>query len=797
MKLSKQQFIQDYKEHYQSVYSDTIDNGFDIQYYYALGSLLRSYISKPWNRTRDRYEGQDVKQVYYFSIEFLPGKFLRQSAYNLGILEVVKEGLKDLGLHFDEIAQAEAEPAIGNGGLGRLAACYLDSGASLALPLHGNGIRYRYGLFQQRFVDGYQVELPDDWLRNNMPWEIRNIGKSVRVRLGGNVWLREDGVGGLEPVYEEATEILAVPYDYPMIGFQNDTVNDLRLWSAEVNPEQDRPYATEELKVINNITSNLYPDDSTPEGKELRLIQEYFFVSAGVQSIFNEYRKKKLKRSMIPERIAIQINDTHPSLVIPELMRILLDEEKLSWDRAWSITQKTVAYTNHTVLREAMETWPVDMMKRIAPRMYQIIETINNKYIEENIDTYGHQLVYSTSIIKDGQIHMANLSIIGSYSVNGVANLHTDILIEDTLNDFYEMAPHKFNNKNNGITPRRFVYASNPSLTQLISKNIGNQWISDPEEIKVLKAKIGDKEVLKQLAQVKKENKEYLAKYIKENQGIEVNTDAMFDVLIKRLHAYKRQHMQMLHIIDRYLELKATPDLDLSPRVFIFGAKAAPSYKFAKEVIKIINELANLINNDSDVNDKLQVVFLENYSVSVAEKVIPAADLSEQISLAGKEASGTGNMKMMFNGALTIGTMDGANVEIYKNVGLENMFIFGMDRHEVKVLNQEGNYHSRELYENNERLQRALNALIDRTIPNIQSEGQEVFNHLVKYNDEYYALKDFDSYIQAQKRADELYQDKENWYRKSLINIASAGHFSSDYAVDRYAKEIWKVRPVK
>lgn len=796
MNLNKERFKSDYVKQFSNMYSYKLEEGTAEQQFNALGTLIRSYVSEYWIEKRANYLENKEKQVYYFSLEFLPGRFLKTNASNAGFLDTIKEGVEELGLDFDKIAGGEADPAIGNGGLGRLASCFMDAGASLGLPLHGNGIRYRYGLFQQKFVDGYQVELPDNWLRHNNPWEVRNFKSAVTVRFGGNVYMREDGLGGFEPVYENTDNILAVPYDTPMIGYNLATINNMRLWSAEIPPEEEGRFVTEEHRdSVKQITEVLYPDDSDYEGQVLRLKQEYFFVSAGVQTIFKQYRRYNLPRKRMPEKIAIHINDTHPTLVIPEMMRILLDEEKLTWEQAWEITTKTCAYTNHTVLREAMETWPIDMVRNLIPRIYQIIEEIDRRYVEQNTPIYGNTLTQSTRPIQDGRVHMANLSIIGSHSVNGVASLHTEILVEDVLSDFYEMTPHKFNNKTNGISQRRFMHVANPDLTNLISEYIGEDWKTNPAEMKVFLAYQNDKEVLDKLAAVKKKDKEALAAFIKERNGIEVNTDAIFDVLIKRLHAYKRQHLQLLHIIDRYLYIKDNPKADIQPRVFIFGAKAAPGYEFAKHVIKVINEVANVVNNDPDCKDKLQVVFIENYGVSIAEKIIPAAEISEQISLAGKEASGTGNMKMMINGALTMGTLDGANVEIHSYVGDENMFLFGLRREEVDELNRNHSYNSRELYESDERINRVVNTLIDGTFPNIEIEGRSIFDHLVTYNDEYYALKDFHSFVEAHQKADKLYQDKYQWNRKSLINIANSGPFSADYTVQRYADEIWRAAP--
>ncbi|WP_027107976.1 glycogen/starch/alpha-glucan phosphorylase [Lacticigenium naphthae] len=798
MTLTVKQFKRDYKKTFENIYAFDFKDGSIEQQYFALGHLVRNYLADEWSQSRHHYIESKAKQVFYFSMEFLPGRQLKSNLYNMDILETVKEGLKGLEIEFEEVENAEVDPALGNGGLGRLASCFMDSLASLGLPGHGNGIRYRYGLFRQKFVDGYQVELPENWLRNGNVWEIRNMNSAVTVRFGGNVWVEPDGNGNFIPFYENTENILAVPYDTPMVGYKNITINNMRLWSAEVPPEEEEQYQTiESAEKIKGITEVLYPDDSNYEGRLLRLKQEYFMVSAGVQSIIQQFYKYNIPRHQLPEKIAIHINDTHPALVVPELMRILLDEEHLSWEKAWEITKKTCSYTNHTILKEAMEKWPVDMVKSLLPRMYQIIEAINQHHIEKKLPLYGERLTYATSIIKDGQINMAHLAVIGSHSVNGVAQLHTNILKNDVLHDFYEMYPYKFNNKTNGITQRRWLHIANPDLTKLITKQIGEEWKTNPAELKVFKGFETSEEVLEELAQVKLKNKEHLAEYIKENLGLEINPNALFDVQIKRLHAYKRQHLNALHILDRYLRIKENPAIDIQPRVFIFGAKAAPSYLYAKQIIKLINSIADMVNNDPEVGDKLKVVFFENYGVSLAEKIIPAAEISEQISLAGKEASGTSNMKLMLNGALTLATLDGANIEIRDYVGEENMFIFGLNIDEVSEFYKKGNYSSKKLYEKNKRLKRVLDSLIDGTIPGLYEEGRVVFDSLVHYNDEYFVLKDFDSYVKAHEKADELYSNKKKWNQKSLINIASSGPFSADYTIKRYSEEIWKTNPQK
>lgn len=795
MEVTVKQFVREFKQQFQSMYAYSYEEGSNEQLYNALGLLVKNYISSYWKETREKYIKNSVKQVYYFSMEFLPGRQLRSNAYNLGLLDVIKEGLSELDLSFDQLAEAEADPALGNGGLGRLASCFMDSLASLGMAGNGNGIRYQYGLFRQKFVDGYQVELPENWLRYRNVWETRNDKSTCMVRFGGNVWLEENHQGHLVPHYENTLNVLAVPYDTPMVGYRNDTVNNLRLWSAEIPVEEEANYHTiEETEPIKEITQVLYPDDSNYEGRLLRLKQEYFMVSAGVQSIIRHFRKYNVPRKNIPDKVAIHINDTHPALVVPELMRILIDEEHLSWEQAWEITFKTCSYTNHTILREALEKWPIDMMKELLPRIYMIIEEINNRFVENTMPLYGERITWQTAILQNGVVNMAHLAVIGSHSVNGVAKLHTDILMNDVLKDFFELYPERFNNKTNGITQRRWVHLANPDLTQLIDEKIGENWKLTPSELKVFKGFEKDKKTLTKLRDVKLKNKKNLADHIKEVKGITVDPNALFDVQIKRLHAYKRQHLNLLHILHRYLEIKENPSVDYVPRVFIFGAKAAPSYHYAKQIIKVINSLADLVNNDPDVGDKLKIVFFENYGVSLAEKIIPAADISEQISLASMEASGTSNMKLMANGALTLATLDGANIEIRDFVGEDNLFVFALSSKEVYELKANQSYQARELYESDQKLKNVLDALTNGTIPNLQDEGYALFDSLVNFNDEYFVLKDFASYVEAQNKVDDLYKDQSEWARKSLLNIASSAPFSADYTIQRYADDIWKVR---
>ena len=797
MAFDVQEFKKEYQKKFEEMFAYGYEAGSKTEQYIALGDLVRGLYSEDWIQTIMEYNKKKEKQVYYFSMEFLPGRMLKSNLLNMGILDCVKQGMDEMGLDLDEVARAEVDPALGNGGLGRLASCFMDSIASTGLAGNGNGIRYRYGLFKQKFINGYQIELPENWLRNRNVWEVRKENKAVIVRFGGDVsFTQEDGDGRLRVRHENTRDILAVPYDTAQVGYNNGVVNNLRLWSAEIPYGDEARFSTEEQREeVKRITEVLYPDDSNYEGRLLRVQQEYFFSSAGVQSIVRYFKRLKLDWSLFPDKIAIHINDTHPTLAIPELMRILLDEEGLTWDQAWEITKKTVSYTNHTILQEAMERWPETMIADLLPRIYQIIQEINRRHIDKKTPLYGEDLTQRTAIIANGQIKMANLAIIGSHSVNGVARLHTDILMADTLNDFYVMYPQKFNNKTNGITQRRWVQIANENLTAMLDETIGTEWKSNPEEIKVLKAHRDNKIVLDKLEQVKLENKKRFAAYAMQEMGIEIDPTALFDVQIKRLHAYKRQLLNVLHILDRYLQLKDNPNANLQKRVFIFGAKAAPSYYYAKQIIKLINSIAYLINNDPSINDKIKIVFVENYGVSLAELIIPAADISEQISLAGKEASGTSNMKLMSNGAITMATLDGANVEIRDNVGEDNIFIFGLKSDEVQEYYRNGVYNSRDIYDKNPRLKRILNLLIDGTIPGVETEGRDIFDSLVMYNDEYFLLKDFDGYLQAQYEADVAFSDRDRWNRMALMNIASSGPFSSDYTILRYADEIWKIKP--
>lgn len=785
-----------YKKKFEDMFAVPYTSGSTTEQFQALGQLLRSIYTDKWVHYNQGKLDSKQKQVFYFSMEFLPGRQLKRYLLNLDLLDTARTALEELGLDFEAVAAAEVDPALGNGGLGRLASCFMDSMAATGVPGNGCGIRYRYGLFKQKFIDGYQIELPENWLRNPNSWEVRKESKSVIVRFGGNVWLEANQYGDLKPVYENTFDVLAVPYDTPQIGYRNDVVNNLRLFTAEIPPGHESYFTTpEQRKEIQEITEVLYPDDSNYEGRLLRLKQEYFMCSAGIQSIVRYFKSLDLPWSVFPDKVAIHINDTHPTLCIPELMRILVDEENLTWGQAWNIVKKSTSYTNHTILAEAMERWPIYMIEGLLPRIMQIIYEINRRHLVNKTALYGAELAHRTAPIDGDQVLMANLAIIASHSVNGVAKLHTEILEHYTLRDFKTIYPFRFNNKTNGVTHRRWVQLANEGLSKVLDQYIGKRWRFKPREMNILQAFRDNDEVLEKLQEVKLSNKERFARFVKEEMKLDIDPTALFDVQIKRLHAYKRQLLQVMHIVDRYLTLKENPKADFAKRVFIFGAKAAPSYHYAKSVIKIINELANLVNNDPAIGDKIKIVFVENYGVSLAELIIPAANLSEQISLAGKEASGTSNMKLMANGALTMATLDGANVEIYDLVGDDNIFLFGMTADDVQQLREANNYYSRGIYEENPQIKRVLNAFIDGTIPNIEAEGREIFDSLVLYNDEYFLLQDYPSFYEAQMAADKLYQEPKEWAKRALTNIAYSGKFSSDYTILRYAESIWNVSP--
>lgn len=797
MKLTKEQFTEDFLRQLQQRFALSVEDSSNYELYMSLGALTRAYYSAEWKSNTEVLKKDKNKQAYYFSIEFLPGKMLKSNLLSLGILETVKSGLKDLSLNLDEIAKAEPDMALGNGGLGRLASCFMDALASSNFPGNGNGIRYNYGLFKQKFVDGYQVELPDSWLKGGNVWEVRKENKAVNVGFSGQVYMVDDGLGNLKPHYENQQILRAIPYDTPMLGFENDVTNVMRLWTVEIPVTEEGNYLTvEKRRAVEDITAVLYPDDSNYEGRLLRLKQEYFFVSAGLQSIHNYFLSLGLPLSQFPNQVAIHINDTHPALCVPELMRLLLDVDGLSWEKAWDITVKTMSYTNHTIMQEALEKWPTQMVHDLLPRLCQIIQEIDRRFVAEKTPQVGPSLVHRTRILQNDHVHMANLAIIGSHSTNGVAKLHSDLLKNVVLHDFYLLYPERFNNKTNGIAIRRWSQLANEQMSQVLDETIGRSWRKNIDDLVLLKAYQDDPAVWEKLATAKRANKERLAQFIMETKGIEVSPAAIFDVQIKRLHAYKRQLMNLLHILKLYIDLKENPAKKMIPRVFIFGAKAAPSYDYAKTIIKCINEVADLINGDKSISGQIKVVFLENYNVSLAELIIPAADVSEQISLATKEASGTSNMKLMLNGAITVATLDGANVEIRDAVGSENIFIFGLDEQEVYGYYKRRDYNAKKIYDEDPIIQKVLNSFIDGTIPNIQREGREIYESLLTYNDEYFVLRDFAAYCSAQEKISQHYADRDVWQKMSLLNIANASQFSADKTVTRYAEDIWQIDPI-
>jgi glycogen phosphorylase len=766
-------------------------------HFQTLGSMVREHVSSNWIHTKEKYNATEEKQVYYLSIEFLLGRLLRHNLMNLGIEEMVETGLRELGIDLGDLEEIESDAGLGNGGLGRLAACFLDSLASLNLPGHGCGIRYRHGLFEQKFVDGYQVELPEQWLRFGQVWEVRKTDLAVEVPFWGEIEsYYEDN--RLSFRHNHAEVVTAVPYELPVIGYRTETVNTLRLWSAEPSPY---PFYRDVMKYKREteaISEFLYPDDTHDEGKILRLKQQYLLVSASIRSIIRTYQNTHRTLDALPKHISIHINDTHPVMAIPELMRILLDDEKMDWEQAWEITKKTISYTNHTTLSEALEKWPIRLFKPLLPRIYMIIEEINERFCRDLWQQYpgDWSRIDQMAIISHGVIRMAHLALVGTYSVNGVAKIHTDILKNREMNQFYQVFSEKFNNKTNGITHRRWLLKANPKLSGLISNAIGSSWIWSPEELSKLAKFNNDPVFLEQLKQVKQANKERLAGRIFEQMGIRIDTHSIFDVHVKRLHAYKRQLLNVLHIMHLYNCLKEDSGFRMHPRTFIFGAKASPGYYYAKKIIKLINTVAEKINSDPAVQDKLKVVFLENYRVSVAEDIFPAADVSEQISTASKEASGTGNMKLMMNGAVTVGTLDGANVEIKEKVGAENIFIFGLTAEEVLHFSHFGGYHSMEYYHHDKRILQVVDQLINGHFPEVDDEFETIYDSLLIQNDQYFVLRDFDSYVSIQKEVEEKYRDQDKWIKMSLMNIAKSGYFSSDRTIKEYAEGIWKIRPV-
>lgn len=806
MRLDKETFKEQYIRELKVRSAKKVDETSTWDRYNALGGLIRQYVAEDWVDTIDRYRERNVKQVYYFSMEFLTGRLMPAYLRNLGILEPVMAGLEELGFDYEVISAIEKDQGLGNGGLGRLAACFLDSMAATSIPGHGCGIRYNYGLFEQKIVNGYQVEYPDRWLQNRNVWEVRKADKAVEVRFGGTVHTYTEN-GKNKFVIENYESVLAVPYDTPITGYKNGTVNTLRLWSAEsFIPEFD--YSTfsrgdfmrafDKKHTAEAISQVLYPNDSYEEGRLLRLKQEYFFVSAGVQSIIRSFKKKGVPLAEMDAHISIHINDTHPALAIPEMMRVLLDEEEMSWEEAWRITTAVISYTNHTIMSEALEKWSVEMYAQVLPRIWMITNEINERFCKELYNRFNGDLdkVAHMAIVANGQVRMAYLAIVGSYSVNGVAQLHTEILKKQELKDFYDLYPHRFNNKTNGITHRRWLMNANPKLASLITETIGESWIQKPTNMRQLMKYKDDASFRDRIGAVKQENKEKLAELIRLRNGVTVDPCSIFDVHAKRLHEYKRQTLNVLHIMHLYNRLIDDPDADITPRTFIFAGKAAPGYYIAKQTIKLINTLAEHINHDRRIKDKLKVVFLENYGVSLAEQLIPAADVSEQISTTTKEASGTGNMKFMMNGAVTIATLDGANVEIHREVGDDNIMLFGLTEEEVYQLYGARSYNSMELYRSDLRIKKVLDQLTDDFLGLGPEEFKGIKDTLLQFNDEFFVLKDFDSYVSAHNRLGRSYRDRKKWLEMSVTNIACSGVFSSDNTISEYASGIWQARSV-
>lgn len=795
---SKEAFKEAYKNTISQSYGRNFEEAHPEEKYVALGTMIRDYVNENWRDTKNAVKEQHTKQLYYFSMEFLLGRLMTNNLMNLGVYDVVREGLADLGIDIHDVEMMERDPGLGNGGLGRLAACFLDSLASLNLAGNGNCIRYKYGLFRQEIQNCEQIEKPDCWLKLGNVWEVWKPYHSVRVRFGGTLNAYMDNGGRFHQTYTPDFVVSAVPYDMPVVGYHTKTTNTLRLWDAELD-EQSVPSSqlTKYLNDVSELTVNVYPDDSTNEGKELRLRQQYFFVCAGVDQIIRSHLLEYPSLDNLGEKVAIQLNDTHPVLVIPELMRVLMDDYDYSWDAAWQIVHETVAYTNHTVMAEAMEKWDQKMMRRMLPRVYMIIEEIERRFRYEVERAGKAHDFYAMSILKDGQVHMANLAVVGSHSVNGVAKIHSQILVDDVLGTFAGFYPDRFNNKTNGITHRRWLVYSNPQLTRLLTDTIGDGFIRHPEELTKLLDYVDDPKVQEEFMKVKRERKVILAEYIKNTMGIDVNVDSIFDCQSKRLHAYKRQLLNVFHIIYLYLRMKQDPNFRIFPRTFIFSAKAAPSYALAKEIIKLINMVAEKVNNDPEISQYMKVVFIPNYSVSIAELLVNAADISEQISTAGKEASGTGNMKYMMNGALTLGTLDGANVEIVEQVGYENAKIFGLRVEDVNRMKRENSYNVWDYYNGDDRIRMVVESLRNGTFSSDPNAFQRIYNDLMLNKDEFFVLADFSAYVQAEEEASGWYQDRPAWARAMLVNIAKSGYFSSDRTIQEYAHDIWGLEPIR
>ena len=810
-RIDKEAFKKDVAYNVKSLYRKTIDEATPQQVYQAVSFAVKDMIIDRWIATHREYDKNDAKIVYYMSMEFLTGRFLGNNIINLCESKDVADALKELGFDLNAIEDQERDPALGNGGLGRLAACFLDSLATLGYPAYGCGIRYRYGMFKQQIRDGYQIEVPDEWLRDGYPFEIRRAEYATEVKFGGYVETVWDGKKN-NFVQKGYQSVMAIPYDIPIVGYGNNVVNSLRIWDAQpVNTfnladfdKGNYQKAVEQENLAKTIVEVLYPNDNHYAGKELRLKQQYFFISASVQRAVAKYKENHDDIRKFYEKATFQLNDTHPTVAVAELMRILIDEEGLTWDEAWDVTTKTCAYTNHTIMAEALEKWPIELFSRLLPRIYQIVEEIDRRFIAKIKEAYpdNQEKIRKMAVIYDGQVRMAHLAIAGSFSVNGVAGLHTEILKKRELRDFYEMMPEKFNNKTNGITQRRFLLHGNPQLAAWVTDKIGSEWITDLSQLSKLKVFIDDEKAQQEFMNIKYQNKLRLAEYIKEHNGVEINPRSIYDVQVKRLHEYKRQLMNILHVMYLYNQLKDNPNMDMIPRTFIFGAKAAAGYKRAKLTIKLINAVADVVNNDKSIGGKIKVVFIEDYRVSNAEMIFAAADVSEQISTASKEASGTGNMKFMLNGALTIGTMDGANVEMSQEVGSENMFIFGASSDEIMEWEKNGGYDPMEIFNNDHEIRRVLMQLINGYFaPQDPELFRDLYNSLLNTfasdrADTYFILKDFRSYADAHKKIDEMYRDEKWWARTAMLNTASSGLFSADRTIQQYVDDIWKLEKI-
>ena len=812
-KLTKAQVKDGVVGNLSTAYRKTVATASNAQIYNALAMTIKEYVSANWIATHDYFEKNDVKTVYYLSMEFLMGRFMGNAMLNLSLTNTIKKALDELGIDINMAEETEPDPGLGNGGLGRLAACFLDSLSTMGYPAYGCGIRYHYGIFEQRIEDGFQVEKPDNWLQNGDPWGVRHEEFAQEIKFGGRVAYYQTETGEYRFKLEDYQSVMAVPYDYPVIGYNTNMINSLRLWDAEaVNRfdlqsfnEGEFERATAEQNLARQLSAVLYPADEHVLGKELRLRQQYFFVSATIQSVVKHFAVRHNNDfAIFSNYVQFQLNDTHPSLAVAELMRVLLDDYHLPWKAAWEITRASCAYTNHTIMAEALEKWPIELFSRLLPRIYMIVEEINRRFCKNLVEWYGNdpERIRKMAICADGQIRMAHLAIVGSHSVNGVAAIHTDILKKIELKNFYEIYPDKFNSKTNGITPRRWLAKCNPGLSHLIAETIGDKWITNLDELAQLKEKANDSAFRKKFMDVKHQNKVNLSNYFRHEYGIGVDPDSIFDIQVKRLHEYKRQLLNIFHVIDMYNAIKLNPGLDITPRTFVFAAKAAASYHRAKLIIKLINAVADVVNNDSIVAGRLKVLFLPNYRVSMAEKLVPACDVSEQISTAGKEASGTGNMKFMLNGAITVGTLDGANIEMLEEVGKENMFIFGMTAEEVHALTLSGNYSPWDIFNMDYDVRNVLTTLINGTLDPNHDIFRELYDAMLNgYGgvrpDEYYVLQDFAAYKAIQADIDIAYKDKTRWAKMAIMNTACAGKFSSDRTIREYAEEIWHMKPVK